>query len=208
VGRTQELLFLLARHYDEWNLGRWRVYLDSPMAIRTSEIYWDTPQIQDAGGMPRLPNLVLSADAEASQRINRIRSGAIVIAGSGMCEGGRIVHHLKHNVWRQECEVIIVGYQAAGTLGRQLVDGNVYVRIHGENIRVRARIHTVGGLSAHGDQDDLARWYSSLAPPPPVYLVHGEPAAAEGLAARLRKDGAPRAVVAERGMKVDLATLT
>lgn len=208
VGRTQELLYLFGRYYTEWNLSRWQIFLDSPMAIRTSRIYWDTPQIQDPGGLPPLPNLVLSADAEDSQRLNRIRSGAIIIAGSGMCEGGRIVHHLKHNVWRPECEVIIVGYQAFGTLGRQLVDGNSYVRIHQENIRVRARIHTIGGLSAHGDQDDLARWYGSFSPKPPVYLVHGEPAAAEGLAARLRKDGAPRAIVAERGMRVDLATLT
>jgi metallo-beta-lactamase family protein len=207
VGRTQELLYLFGRYYTEWNLSRWQIFLDSPMAIRTSQIYWDTPQIQDPGGLPPLPNLVLSADAEDSQRLNRIRSGAIIIAGSGMCEGGRIVHHLKHNVWRPECDVIIVGYQAFGTLGRQLVDGNTYVRIHQENIRVRARIHTVGGLSAHGDQDDLARWYGSFSPRPPVYLVHGESAAAEGLAARLLKDGAPRAVVAERGMRVDLRTL-
>jgi metallo-beta-lactamase family protein len=207
VGRTQEILYLFGRHYTDWNLNRWRIVLDSPMAIRTSRIYWDTPELQDPGGMPPLPNLVLSADAEDSQRINRIRSGVIIIAGSGMCEGGRIVHHLKHNVWRPECEVVIVGYQASGTLGRQLVDGNTYVRIHQENIRVRARIHTVGGLSAHGDQDDLARWYGSLAPPPPVYFVHGEPAAAEGLASRLLKEGAPRAIIADRGMRVDLRTL-
>jgi len=208
VGRTQELLYLFGRYYAEWNLHNWRICLDSPMAIRTSKIYWDTPEIQDAGGLPRLPNLILSESAEDSQAINRVRSGVIVIAGSGMCEGGRIVHHLKHNVWRPECHVIIVGYQAFGTLGRQLVDGNTYVRIHQENIRVRARIHTVGGLSAHGDQDDLARWYGSFEPRPPVYLVHGESSAAEGLAVRLRKDGAPRVVVAERGMKVDLAGLS
>lgn len=178
VGRTQEVLYLLATHYDEWRLKRWQVFLDSPMAIRTSQVYWDNRDLHDKGGMPTLPNLVLSESAEESQKINRLRSGAIVIAGSGMCEGGRIVHHLKHNVWRPECHVLIVGYQASGTLGRRLVDGNDYVRIHQENIRVRARIHTVGGLSAHGDQDDLARWYSSFTPPPPVYLVHGEPDAA------------------------------
>ncbi len=207
VGRTQEILDLFARHYSEWNLGRWQIYLDSPMAIRTSQIYWDTPELYDEGGMPRLSNLVLTAAAEDSQRINRLSSGAIIIAGSGMCEGGRIVHHLKHNLWRPECHVLIVGFQASGTLGRRLVDGNPYVRIHQETIRVQARIHTVGGLSAHGDQDDLARWYSSFAPRPPVYLVHGESDAADGLAARLLKDGAPRAVVAERGMRVDLRTL-
>lgn len=207
VGRTQEILDLFARHYAEWNLSRWQIFLDSPMAIRTSQIYWDTPELHDEGGMPRLQNLVLTAAAEDSQRINRIRSGAIIIAGSGMCEGGRIVHHLKHNLWRPECDVVIVGYQASGTLGRRLVDGNPYVRIHQETIRVRARIHTIGGLSAHGDQNDLARWYGSFAPPPPVWLVHGESGAAEGLATRLLKDGAPRAVVAERGMRVDLRTL-
>ncbi|MEO8225514.1 MAG: MBL fold metallo-hydrolase, partial [Gammaproteobacteria bacterium] len=208
VGRTQEILYLFATHYAEWNLARWSIFLDSPMAIRASQIYWDTTELYDAGGMPRLQNLVLCESAEDSQHINKIRSGAIVIAGSGMCEGGRIVHHLKHNIWRQECDVIFVGYQAFGTLGRQLVDGNRYVRILQENIHVRARIHTIGGLSAHGDQDDLARWYSSFAPPPPVYLVHGESDAAEGLAARLLKDGAPRAVVADRGMRVDLRTLS
>ena len=207
VGRTQEILWLFSRYCTEWQLDRWQVCLDSPMAIRTSQIYWDSPAIQDPGGLPRLPNLVLAETADESQALNRLQSGLIVIAGSGMCEGGRIVHHLKHNLWRPECEVLIVGYQAAGTLGRQLVDGNAYVRIHQETIRVRARIHTIGGLSAHGDQDDLARWYGSFAPRPPVYLVHGETVAAEGLAARLRRDGAPRAVVAERGMKVDLRTM-
>ena len=204
VGRTQEILHLLATHYDKWKLARWKVFLDSPMAIRTSEIYWDTPELHDPGGMPPLPNLVLSETAEDSQRINRIEAGAIIIAGSGMCEGGRIVHHLKHNLWRPECHVVIVGYQAIGTRGRQLVDGNTYVRIHQENVRVRARIHTVGGLSAHGDQDDLMRWYGSFNPKPTVYLVHGEPEAAEKLARRLREEGAPKAVVAQRGMKVDL----
>ncbi len=208
VGRTQEILYLLATHYDEWNLSRWQVFLDSPMAIRTSEVYWNNPELHDEGGIPPLPNLILSESAEDSQRINRIRGGAIIIAGSGMCEGGRIVHHLKHNLWRPECNVLIVGYQAGGTLGRQLVDGNTYVRIHQENIRVHARIHTIGGLSAHGDQDDLARWYGSFSPSPPVYLVHGESDAADGLAARLLKDGAPRAIVAERGMRVDLRKLS
>jgi metallo-beta-lactamase family protein len=216
VGRTQELLYLFATHFEAWNLARWHIYLDSPMAIKTSNVYWDNHQLFDRDAlrlresvrkMPPLPNLVLTESGEESQRINRIRGGAIIIAGSGMCEGGRIVHHLKHNVWREECQVLIAGYQANGTLGRRLVDGAGYVRIHQENIRVRARIHTVGGLSAHGDQDDLARWYGSFRPRPPVYLVHGESEAAEGLAARLTADGAPRAIVAERGMRVNLLDL-
>src|SRR5690606_18071933 len=105
------------------------------------------------------------------------------------CTGGRILHHFKHNLWRDACHVVIVGYQAEGTLGRRLVDGAQYVSIHHEAIRVRAQVHTVGGLSAHADQDDLIRWVRHLQPAPPVYLVHGERRAAEGLTARLGREG-------------------
>lgn len=111
--------------------------------------------------------------------INRIRSGVIVIAGSGMCNGGRIIHHLKHNLDREETQVLITGYQANGSLGRRLVNGEKTVRIHGQTIPVNATVHTVGGLSAHGDQDDLARWYECMENRPPVYLVHGETEAQE-----------------------------
>src|SRR5690606_3945047 len=109
-----------------------------------------------------------------SQRLNEKTSGLIIIAGSGMCNGGRIVHHLKHNVWRRECHIVIVGYQAEGTLGRKLVDGSEYVRLWQEAIRVNATVHTVGGLSAHADQDGLVEWYRAIDGKPPVYLVHGE----------------------------------
>lgn len=216
VGRTQELLFMLATHQEEWQLGRWKIFLDSPMAIKASEVYWSNPQLYDKEAkallrrheqMPLLPNLKLSETADESRRINRMRSGAIVIAGSGMCEGGRIVHHLKHNVWRPECHVLIVGYQANGTLGRRLVDGETYVRIHHEAIRVRASVHTVGGLSAHGDQNDLVRWYRNFKGRPPVYVVHGEPEASAGLVRRLGEEGVPKAAVAERGQVVNLAAL-
>jgi metallo-beta-lactamase family protein len=154
------------------------------MAIEASRVYWEYSHLYDEeatrlkienGGMPLLPNLTLSREAEESMAINRIRSGAVVIAGSGMCNGGRIVHHLKHNLGREETQVIIVGYQAVGSLGRRLVNREDTVRIHGEHVPVRATIHTVGGLSAHGDQDDLARWYECMENRPPVYLVHGEP---------------------------------
>jgi metallo-beta-lactamase family protein len=183
IGRSQEILYQLGKHYDEWGLRRFQVFLDSPMAIEASKVYWEYTHLYDEeatrlrldnGGMPLLPNLVLSRRPEDSMAINRIRSGAIVIAGSGMCNGGRIIHHLKHNLDREETQVIIVGYQAHGSLGRKLVDRHDDVRIHGRNVRVRATIHTVGGLSAHGDQDDLARWYENLENRPPVYLVHGE----------------------------------
>jgi metallo-beta-lactamase family protein len=202
IGRSQEVLYMLGRHFDEWGLDRFQIFLDSPMAIEASKVYWGNRQHfdeeatrlsqEDNGpqpggpqpggpqpggaerGMPLLPNLKLTRSPEDSMAINRIRSGAIIIAGSGMCNGGRIVHHLKHNLPYGNNHVIIVGYQAFGTLGRKLVDGFENVRIHGEEIPVKAKIHTVGGLSAHGDQDDLARWYENIASRPPVYLVHGE----------------------------------
>ena len=130
---------------------------------------------REIGGMPLLPNLTLISATDDSMAINRIRSGAIVIAGSGMCNGGRIIHHLKHNLDREETQVLITGYQARGSLGRRIVNGEESVRIHGQTIPVRAAVHTIGGLSAHGDQDDLARWYEQIEGRPPVYLVHGEP---------------------------------
>ena len=119
--------------------------------------------------------------------INRIRSGAIIIAGSGMCSGGRIHHHLKNNIWRPECHLVIVGYQAYGTLGRRIVDGADTIRLWGDTYPVRATVHTIGGLSAHADQDDLVEWYGAFRNRPPVYLVHGEGDAQQSLANRLRQ---------------------
>jgi metallo-beta-lactamase family protein len=156
--------------------------------------------------MPPLPNLTLCRTAEESQRINRIRGGALIIAGSGMCNGGRVLHHLKQNVEREECHVIITGFQAPGTLGRALVDRHPTVRIHGDSFRVAAKVHTLGGLSAHGDQDDLLRWFGSFQPQPPVYLVHGEERGATGLARRLEERGAD-AHFTRPGLRVDLAAL-
>ena len=183
IGRSQEILYQMGKNYEEWNLNRFKIFLDSPMAIKASKVYWEYTHLYDEeatrlrienGGMPLLPNLTLSASADESMAINRIRSGAIVIAGSGMCNGGRIIHHLKHNLSREETQVVFVGYQARGSLGRRLVDGDDTVRIHGVHVPVKATLHTVGGLSAHGDQDDLARWYECMENRPPVYLVHGE----------------------------------
>ncbi len=215
IGRSQELLYLLAKHYAEWQLSRWKIFLDSPMAIAASRIYWRHPERFDEEatrlregfrGLPPLPNLVLSESADESRAINNLRGGAIVIAGSGMANGGRILHHLKHNLSRPECHVLIVGFQAPGTLGRDLVDRRPEVRIHGRAVRVVAQVHTLGGLSAHGDQADLLRWYDSFTPRPPVYLVHGELASAEALAEKLRERGTT-ATVTRPGLKIDLSGL-
>jgi metallo-beta-lactamase family protein len=204
VGRTQDLLHLLAEHYEEWGLDRWQVYLDSPMAIETTELYWRHRDLQKerpfrSERRPLLANAIASESTEDSMRINAIESGAIVIAGSGMCSGGRIMHHLKHNLWRPECHVIMIGFQAQGTLGRRLVDGAERVRLWQETIRVAARIHTVGGLSAHADQAGLLAWYGAFEGAPPVCLVHGEPAAQLTLASQLRSSYGAQVRIPARG---------
>jgi metallo-beta-lactamase family protein len=214
IGRSQELLYLLARNYGKWHLERWQIFLDSPMAIAASKVYWAHPDRYDEEathlrasfrGMPPLPNLVLTESADESRAINNIRGGAIIIAGSGMANGGRVLHHLKHNLPRPECHVLIVGFQAPGTLGRQLVDRRPEVWIHGQRVQNAAQVHTLGGLSAHGDQADLLRWYDSFAGHPPVYLVHGEVGSSEALAVKLREHGAI-ATVARAGLKLDPAS--
>jgi len=213
VGRSQEILYELAMHFDEWQLDDWQVFLDSPMAIEASEVYWKHAELFDeeaqawrarVHALPALPNLTLCRSAEESMAINRIANGAIVIAGSGMCTGGRIVHHLKHNLGRPECDVVFSGFQAQGTLGRAIVDGRDFVRIHGSPVKVASRVHTLGGFSAHGDQQDLLRWHAAIPGRPPVWLVHGEAAAAAGLCDALRREGV-RAEVAAPGMTLDLA---
>jgi metallo-beta-lactamase family protein len=185
------------------------------MAIEASRVYWSHTELYDeearaerlrVGDISPLPNLTLCRTVDESMKINQLRNGAIVIAGSGMCTGGRIVHHLKHNLSRPECDVVFTGYQAVGTLGRAIVEGRDVVRIQGSPVAVRARIHTLGGFSAHGDQADLLRWYGNLQGRPPVWLVHGEADGAQGLRDVLQKQGVS-AQVARAGQRLDLATL-
>jgi metallo-beta-lactamase family protein len=214
VGRSQELIYHMSLNQEAWGLEHWHVFLDSPMAIEASEVYARYANLYDEdaaelwsrrGGAPGiLPHFSLTRTANQSRAINRIRDGAIIIAGSGMCEGGRIKHHLKNNVWRAECHVIIVGYQAHGTLGRRLVDGAKKIRLWGETIRVGAAIHTVGGLSAHADQAGLVDWYAGFRNRPPVFLVHGEPAAQEALRDRLAGELGAQVRIAEPGQSYDL----
>ncbi len=198
VGRTQDLLFLLARHREEWGLDHWRIVLDSPMGIEATGVYARYRDLYGAelfgpkSRLPALPNVEATQTTAESMRLNDVRSGAIIIAGSGMCTGGRILHHLKNNVWRPECHIVIVGYQAHGTIGRRLVDGADDIRLWGDSYAVRANVHTVGGLSAHADQADLVAWYGAFDARPPLYLVHGEARAQEPLRALIeRKLSAP-----------------
>ncbi len=188
VGRTQEIIFRLGELYQQGKLRHQAVYLDSPMAIAVTEIYHryqDAYNEEDKRAMSQtyrkrslhnfLPVLRYSVSTQESMALNRIESGAIIIAGSGMCNGGRIRHHLKHNLWRKQSHVVIVGYQALGTPGRALVDGAKTFKMAGEEIAVAARIHTLGGFSAHAGQSQLIDWTNQFkAPRPRVCLVHGE----------------------------------
>ena len=208
VGRTQDLLYLLAEHYEDWGIDRWRVYLDSPMAIETTAVYRRYPRLYKTSVFQNLssalPNFIASRTLEESMEINAVKSGAIIIAGSGMCSGGRIRHHLKHNLSRPECHVVIIGFQAIGTLGRRLVEGAKEVRLWQQPVEVNARIHTVGGLSAHADQASLLDWYGGFVERPPVCLIHGEPQAREALAAAMRQRYGVTAMLPAYGQELPL----
>ncbi|MFC7048851.1 MBL fold metallo-hydrolase RNA specificity domain-containing protein [Emcibacter nanhaiensis] len=197
VGRTQEILYMFKRYYQDWGIGDWEVFLDSPMGIEATEVYARHAKVYDAAarqiyetdGDPfDLPNLHLTEHTDESARINKIKSGAIIIAGSGMCTGGRIKRHFEHNIARPHTHILIVGFQARGTLGRALVDGVETIHLWGKEYPVRAHIHTIGGLSAHADQRGLLDWYGHFKGRPPVVLVHGEPEAMDILADKLEEE--------------------
>jgi metallo-beta-lactamase family protein len=180
--RAQEILYYLHRGTQDSRLPKdTSIFLDSPMAISATEIFRRHPEglretfakELDHDDLFATPNLHFSRDTSESMAINRIEGGAIIIAGSGMCTGGRVRHHLKHNLWREKSSVIFVGYAAQGTLGRRIVDGAKRVRIFNEIIQVNADIHTINGFSAHADQDGLLNWLGEL-PRRSVFLVHGE----------------------------------
>lgn len=204
VGRTQEIIFRLGELYQKGNLRHQAVYLDSPMAIAVTEIYHryqnifndeDNAAIQQGkmGSLHSfLPVLRYSSTTEESMAVNKIDAGAIIIAGSGMCTGGRIRHHFKHNLWRRDAHVIFVGYQAIGTPGRAMVDGAKTFRMGSEEIAVKAAIHTLGGFSAHASQSQLLDWIENFKQPHPrLYLIHGEVDAKLALKNHLSQAGWP-----------------
>ncbi|MDX9740736.1 MAG: MBL fold metallo-hydrolase [Gammaproteobacteria bacterium] len=203
VGRAQEVLYLLGRFHHEGRLPQRAVFLDSPMAISATEIHHRHMELfnqRDTALMERfhatnlhawLPSLRMSRTPEESMAINKITGGAIVIAGSGMCNGGRIRHHFKYNLWRPEAHVVIVGFQARGTPGRALVDGASHIQLLGSEVAAKAHIHTLGGFSAHAGQTQLLDWLGHFrSPVPRVHLVHGEPDKAAALAEKIRMDRA------------------
>ncbi len=214
VGRTQEILFHLGRLHHAGKLDAWQVFLDSPMAIEVTRTYdrWlelmDGDDVRELNDVQRdslaefLPRLQLTADTEESMAINRIKSGAIIIAGSGMCTGGRIRHHFKQRIWDSRNTVIFVGFQAQGTLGRLLVDGMKNVKLFGEEYAVKARMETLGCFSAHAGQSELLGWAANFQPAPRIALVHGEPKAQDVLADRLWDELQVRAAIPAQGESI------
>ncbi len=184
VGRTQELLFLLGDLYRQGKLPDMHIYVDSPLATQATEITLRHRALLDPEARDTLsamvmrdgqPRVVFVEDAAESIALNRIRSGALIISASGMCDAGRIKHHLAHNLGRSECAIVFTGFQAQGTLGRRIVDGAATVRIFGEEVPVRASVYTIGGLSAHADQAGLLAWLRNFRRAPrQAFIVHGE----------------------------------
>jgi metallo-beta-lactamase family protein len=182
VGRTQDILYILNNLVREKRLYNINVYLDSPLAQEATKVYLSHPECFDEEAKKLFTTqdysdsikLHFVEGPQESILLNKIKSGIIVIAGSGMCEGGRIRHHLKHNLWRPECSIIFVGFQAKGTLGRKIIDGAKMVHILGEEVTVKASIYTINGFSAHADQSELIEWLSFFEDSPQVFIVHGE----------------------------------
>ncbi|BAF73122.1 MBL fold metallo-hydrolase RNA specificity domain-containing protein [Sulfurovum sp. NBC37-1] len=183
VERTQELLCILKQMHRRKELPQCKIFVDSPMATRATEVYRNYSELlssecqeikKEDGTIFDFENLVYTLDVEASKAINDMDTRAIIIAGSGMCNGGRILHHFKNRLWNKKNAVIFVGYQAVGTLGRHIVDGARWVKIYNEDILIKASIHTINGFSAHADQKGIVKWISQIEDLKRIYLVHGE----------------------------------
>jgi metallo-beta-lactamase family protein len=213
VGRTQEVLHVLADLVRQGRAPDLTIFVDSPLATRATEI-----TARYAGTLDRESRdlarwqaqhrdrvrVLFTESPQDSMAINSIRSGAVIVAASGMCEGGRIRHHLRHNLPRPECAIVFTGFQAGGTLGRQIVDGASRVRLFRDDVAVRASVHTIGGLSAHADQAALLGWLAGFrAPPSRTFVVHGERETAAQFAAILRERLRwPDVELPERGTRV------
>ncbi|MDD2568205.1 MAG: MBL fold metallo-hydrolase [Clostridia bacterium] len=188
VDRCQDIIMHLNSLVEAGLMKQGSIYVDSPLSVKATDIFCDHPEYFDEdtkalaekyGTCPlKTKNIIFSETTEDSIALNKVKSGAIIISASGMADAGRIKHHLRHNLWRPESTVLFVGYQAEGTLGRRLVNGEKIVRIHGEEIDVKAQIVALDGYSAHGDQTEMLKWLSNIKEKPQnIFLVHGEESA-------------------------------
>ena len=194
--RSQELLYVLAEFYEEGGLGNAKIYLDSPMAIEVTQVFGRHPECldEDAILMSRkginpfsFPALNFTRSVQDSKRINHNPGPAIIVSASGMCSGGRIIHHLRQRLKRDKHAVVFIGFQAEGTLGRKIVDGAQEIEIYDDLIDVKASIHTIGGFSAHAGADELLGWLGSTDLPEHTVLIHGEKESKEGLAEAIKE---------------------
>ncbi|MDK2824675.1 MAG: metallo-beta-lactamase family protein [Clostridia bacterium] len=199
VERTQDLIYSLGKLINSGEIPEIDVYIDSPLAIKATEIFCKYPEFYDEEASElnkekedcplNFPGLKFALSTEESKAINFIKNSAIIISASGMCDAGRIKHHLKHNLWRPESTVLFVGYQAQGTLGRRILDGEKLVKIHGEEIAINADIEKIEGFSAHADQKGLVEWVKNFTKDPEkIFLVHGEPEAMKTLSKILQEE--------------------
>ena len=220
VGRTQEMLYFLRQIKEEKRIDRFpnfTVYVDSPLAVEATDIFQrnvaecfdeEAMELVRKGINPiRFPGLRLSITSDESKAINFDDSPKVVISASGMCEAGRIRHHLKHNLWKPECTILFVGYQANGTLGRSLIEGAKEVKLFGEKIEVRADIRTLPGISGHADKDGLIRWIEGFRKKPEkIFVVHGESSICESFVSCLKEEHKMEAYAPYSGTCFDLLT--
>jgi metallo-beta-lactamase family protein len=184
VERTQDIIYTLGQFIRKGLIPSVPVYIDSPLAISATEIFKrnsdcfdrESRDLLSGGENPlEIPGIIYTRTTEESKEINETRGAGIIVSASGMCDSGRILHHLKHHLWREESHIVIIGYQAEGTIGRRIVDGVRTVRLFGEEIAVKAHIHTLGGFSAHADRQGLLDWLSNIRNPRlEVFINHGE----------------------------------
>ena len=204
IGRTQELLYLLNNYTEKGNLKDIEVYVDSPLAYECTKVFQkhndyydeDAKKLINNGDDPlKFKNLFFTRNQEDSAKLNR-RSGIVIISSSGMCEAGRILHHLKHNIWRKECSIIFVGYQAEGTMGRSILEGAKKIKLFGEEVAVNAKVYNFPGLSGHADAKGLLQWVEGFKKRPKnIILVHGSKNSLEAF----------RKTLSEKGYKVSIA---
>ena len=209
VARTQDLLYELNHLIEEKKIPQIPVYIDSPLAISATEIFAGNPEYYDQktkkliarGDDPfEFPGLSIARTVDESKALNTSSEPAIIISASGMCEAGRIKHHLKHNLWKPETTVLFIGFQAKGTMGRRIMDGEKRVKIFGEDITVKAQIRSIEGFSSHADKNDLINWVGALSQTlKKIFIVHGEEEASMELAQALQEKYGVDTVVPERG---------
>lgn len=218
VGRTQELIFEFNKLYDDdpeiyAKLKNVKVYIDSPMANSATQVFKDNVSVFDKEAQEYInnndhplefENLCFTQSTADSQSLNENTEPKIIISASGMCEAGRIRHHLKHNLWNPKSSIVFVGYQAEGTLGRKLVEGAKTVNLFGEEIQVKAEIVNLEGFSAHADKNGLEQWLAAFETDPEVFLVHGESDAKHAFARQIADDLGAHSIVLEENTEFDL----